>query len=91
MFEARDRSPVRGEGVTDFLQFLVAGVAVGSLYALLALGFVIVYKATGVINFAHGGLLLHRHLPHLRAQGEAGPALLPRRAGGHGRLCRRWA
>jgi branched-chain amino acid transport system permease protein len=44
--------------VTDFLQFLVAGVAVGSLYALLALGFVIVYKATGVINFAHGGLLL---------------------------------
>ena len=42
----------------DFLQFLVAGVAVGSLYALLALGFVIVYKATGVINFAHGGLLL---------------------------------
>ncbi len=44
--------------MTDFLQFLVAGVAVGSLYALLALGFVIVYKATGVINFAHGGLLL---------------------------------
>ncbi|HZI37292.1 MAG TPA: branched-chain amino acid ABC transporter permease, partial [Acidimicrobiia bacterium] len=66
-------SLVRGEGVTDFLQFLVAGVAVGSLYALLALGFVIVYKATGVINFAHGGLLLlgtylayefkHRGLP----------------------------
>ena len=53
-----DRSAVRGEAVTDFLQFLVAGVAVGSLYALLALGFVIVYKATGVINFAHGGLLL---------------------------------
>lgn len=44
--------------MTDFLQFLVAGIAVGSLYALLALGFVIVYKATGVINFAHGGLLL---------------------------------
>ena len=44
--------------MTDFLQFLVAGVAVGALYALLALGFVIVYKATGVINFAQGGLLL---------------------------------
>jgi branched-chain amino acid transport system permease protein len=44
--------------VTDFLQFLVAGVAVGSLYALVALGFVIIYKATGVINFAQGGLLL---------------------------------
>lgn len=44
--------------MTDFLQFLVAGVAVGSLYALVALGFVIIYKATGVINFAQGGLLL---------------------------------
>ncbi len=42
----------------DFLQLLVAGVAVGALYALVALGFVIIYKATGVINFAQGALLL---------------------------------
>lgn len=42
----------------DFLQFLVAGIAVGALYALVALGFVIIYKATGVINFAQGALLL---------------------------------
>jgi len=44
--------------VTDFLQLLVAGVAVGALYALVALGFVVIYKATGVINFAQGALLL---------------------------------
>jgi branched-chain amino acid transport system permease protein len=44
--------------VRDFLQLLVAGVAVGALYALVALGFVIIYKATGVINFAQGALLL---------------------------------
>ncbi|MBW3614072.1 MAG: branched-chain amino acid ABC transporter permease [Actinobacteria bacterium] len=44
--------------MTDFLQFLVAGVAVGALYALVALGFVIIYKATGVINFALGALAL---------------------------------
>jgi branched-chain amino acid transport system permease protein len=44
--------------VTDFLQLLVAGIAVGALYALVALGFVIIYKATGVINFAQGALLL---------------------------------
>jgi branched-chain amino acid transport system permease protein len=44
--------------VTDFLQFLVGGIAVGALYALVALGFVIIYKATGVINFAQGALLL---------------------------------
>ena len=40
------------------MQLLVAGVAVGALYALVALGFVIIYKATGVINFAQGALLL---------------------------------
>jgi branched-chain amino acid transport system permease protein len=44
--------------VRDFVQLLVAGVAVGALYALVALGFVIIYKATGVINFAQGALLL---------------------------------
>ena len=44
--------------MTDFLQLLVAGLAVGALYALVALGFVIIYKATGVINFAQGALLL---------------------------------
>jgi branched-chain amino acid transport system permease protein len=44
--------------VTDFLQLCFAGVALGSLYALVALGFVVIYKATGVINFAQGGLVL---------------------------------
>ena len=44
--------------MNDFLQFLVAGIAVGALYALVALGFVVIYKATGVINFAQGALLL---------------------------------
>ena len=44
--------------MNDFLQFLVAGTAVGTLYALVALGFVIIYKATGIINFAQGALAL---------------------------------
>ena len=44
--------------MNDFLQFLVAGVAVGTLYALVALGFVIIYKATGIINFAQGALAM---------------------------------
>ena len=39
------------------LQNLFAGLALGATYALVALGFVIIYKATGVINFAQGGLL----------------------------------
>ncbi len=44
--------------MTNFLQLLSAGIALGALYALVALGFVIIYKATGVINFAQGGLVV---------------------------------
>jgi branched-chain amino acid transport system permease protein len=44
--------------VTDFLQLSFAGLALGSLYALVALGFVVIFKATGVINFAQGGLVV---------------------------------
>jgi branched-chain amino acid transport system permease protein len=40
------------------LQLLFSGVALGAVYALLALGFVVVFKATQVVNFAHGGLLM---------------------------------
>lgn len=37
-----------------FAQFVVAGLKNGAIYALMALGFTIVYGATGVINFAQG-------------------------------------
>jgi branched-chain amino acid transport system permease protein len=43
--------------VTTFLTNVFAGLALGSTYALVALGFVVIYKSTGVINFAQGGLL----------------------------------
>jgi branched-chain amino acid transport system permease protein len=37
---------------------LIGGVATGSLYAMLAVGFVMVYAATGVANFAQGSLAM---------------------------------
>lgn len=43
--------------MTDFLQLCFAGISLGAIYALVALGFVIIYKATGVINFAQGGMV----------------------------------
>lgn len=43
--------------MSEFLQLCFAGLALGARYALVALGFVIIYKATGVINFAQGGLV----------------------------------
>ncbi len=47
-----------GEGAQFFLQLLVSGIAVGSIYALVALGFVIIYKATGILNFAQGEIMM---------------------------------
>jgi branched-chain amino acid transport system permease protein len=37
-----------------FLQLLVSGIGTGSIYALIALGFNIVFKSTGAMNFAQG-------------------------------------
>ena len=42
----------------ELLQLLASGVVTGSIYALIAIGFVVVYKATGVINFATGELMM---------------------------------
>lgn len=44
--------------MTNFLQLVVGGVSLGFQYALVALGFVIIYKATQVINFAQGGFVM---------------------------------
>lgn len=44
--------------MTDLVQLLFSGLSVGSIYGLVALGFVLVYKATESINFAQGDLLM---------------------------------
>lgn len=42
----------------DALQLLVAGVSQGCVYGLIALGFVLIYKATEVVNFAQGEMMM---------------------------------
>ncbi|NQV06855.1 branched-chain amino acid ABC transporter permease [bacterium] len=44
--------------MTQFLQALINGVAIAAVYALIALGFVIIYKSMQVLSFAQPGLLL---------------------------------
>ncbi|KMS66230.1 branched-chain amino acid ABC transporter permease [Streptomyces leeuwenhoekii] len=44
--------------MTGLLDNVLGGLALGSVYALVALGFVVIFKASGVLNFAHGSLLL---------------------------------
>ncbi|MGR3498408.1 MAG: branched-chain amino acid ABC transporter permease [Limimaricola soesokkakensis] len=40
--------------MSELLQFLVSGVTVGAIYAAIALGFTLIYNASGVVNFAQG-------------------------------------
>jgi branched-chain amino acid transport system permease protein len=40
-----------------FLQLVVSGIVVGSIYALSALGFVLIYKSSRVLNIAHGQII----------------------------------
>ncbi|MFO7840214.1 MAG: branched-chain amino acid ABC transporter permease [Desulfosalsimonadaceae bacterium] len=42
------------EGLSDIIQFMVMGFQRGSIYAMVAMGFNIIYNATGIINFAQG-------------------------------------
>lgn len=41
---------------SEFGRMAVNGISLGAIYAILALGFVIIFKATQVLNFAHGAL-----------------------------------
>lgn len=44
--------------MTEVLQLLIAGLATGCVYGLVALGFVLIYKAAEVVNFAQGDMLM---------------------------------
>ncbi len=41
-----------------FLQLTIEGISIGCIYALIALGFVLIYKATEVVNFAQGDIMM---------------------------------
>lgn len=42
--------------MNQFLQYCVSGLSIGSLYALVALGVVLIYRSTRILNFAHGDM-----------------------------------
>jgi branched-chain amino acid transport system permease protein len=44
--------------MAEFLQFLFSGITVGAIYALVALGFSLIYNASHVINFAQGEFVM---------------------------------
>src|SRR5512147_2200395 len=58
-----------------FLETLLGGLMTGMLYSLVALGFVLIFKASGVFNFAQGAMVLFAALAMARFA-EWFPALL---------------
>ncbi len=48
----------RGSGLGYFLQQLINGVTLGSIYGLIAIGYTMVYGIIGMINFAHGDIFM---------------------------------
>jgi branched-chain amino acid transport system permease protein len=44
--------------VVQLLQLIISGAAIGCIYALIALGFVLIYKATETVNFAQGDIMM---------------------------------
>ena len=41
-----------------FLNFLISGISLGSIYAIIALGYTMVYGIAKMLNFAHGDVIM---------------------------------
>jgi branched-chain amino acid transport system permease protein len=59
-----------------FLEVLVGGLLSGVMYSLVAIGFVLIYKTSGVLNFAQGPLLLFAALTYVSLVERGVPAAL---------------
>ena len=55
------------DSLGPFLEVLIGGLLAGVLYSLVALGFVLIYKASGVFNFAQGAMVLLAGLALVRS------------------------
>src|SRR3954468_14829983 len=45
--------------IDTYLQFLLLGIGAGAIYAAIALGLLLTYRASGVVNFAHGAAAMY--------------------------------
>ncbi|AOY99642.1 branched-chain amino acid ABC transporter permease [Cupriavidus sp. USMAHM13] len=59
-----------------FLETLVGGLLAGTMYSLVAIGFVLIYKASGVFNFAQGSILLFSALLFVTLRESSVPFVL---------------
>lgn len=59
-----------------FLETLIGGLLAGTMYSLVAIGFVLIYKASGVFNFAQGAMLLFAALTFVSLHEQGVPFVL---------------
>src|SRR6187455_1550881 len=59
-----------------FLEVLIGGLLAGIMYSMVAIGFVLIFKASGVFNFAQGSLVLFAALTYVSLVERAVPAWL---------------
>ncbi len=50
--------PAEVQAMQVFLQTFIGGLSLGAVYALVALGFSLVYRTMGLVNFAHGNVVM---------------------------------
>src|SRR3954468_6313363 len=65
-----------GEDLEFLLALLLSGASIGLMYSLIALGFVLVYKATDAINFAQGEFVMLAGLIVVTVVGSSAPLLV---------------
>src|SRR5699024_1526694 len=51
-------STAEGGGMTYFMQLLISGAMTGLMYSMVALGIVLIYKSSSVVNFAQGAMVM---------------------------------
>src|SRR5438477_10656714 len=66
--------PASGRSMADFIQLLVTGLATGGIYALVAIGFTLLWQTSQTINFAQGEFVM---LPAFFMLGEMGVLVMP--------------
>jgi len=59
-----------------FFEVLIGGLLAGVMYSLVALGFVLIYKASGVFNFAQGSMVFFAALTVVGFIGKGAPLWL---------------
>ena len=60
----------------NFLSYLINGISLGSVYAIIALGYTMVYGIAKMLNFAHGDVMIGCYVVFLAMNGQGWPPLV---------------